>query len=195
MSDRPSICVFAGSSHGARSEYGAAAAALGRELVGRGYDLVYGGGSVGLMGIIADAVLAAGGRVCGVIPQFLVDREVSHRGLSELVVVHSMHDRKREMAERAGAFVALPGGLGTLEELSEVLTWAQLGLHPKPCGLLDVAGYFASLLGFFEHAIAEQFVRPEHRALFQVDTEPGGLLRKLESHGPIAAGKLAPTKI
>ena len=195
MSERPSVCVFAGSSGGARRQYADAAVLLGRELLRRGYDLVYGGGSVGLMEIVADEVLRGGGRVCGVIPQFLVDREVSHHGLSELVVVASMHDRKREMAERASAFVALPGGLGTLEELAEVLTWAQLGLHPKPCGLLDVNGYYASLLAFLDHSVTEGFVRPLHRALIHVDTAPSGLLEKLEAQRPLRGAAWNPERI
>ncbi|MEN8158560.1 MAG: TIGR00730 family Rossman fold protein [Myxococcota bacterium] len=173
------ICVFTGSSPGARPAYAEAAAELGRTLAGRGLELVYGGAHVGLMGVLADAVLAAGGRVEGVIPEGMVRREVAHDGLTKLHVVGSMHERKALMADLADAFVALPGGLGTLEELSEVLTWAQLGLHEKPCGLLDVAGYWAGLLAFLDHSVAERFVRPEHRTLLVADGEAGALLDRL----------------
>lgn len=179
MAERQSICVFAGSSPGARPEYIAAAQAFGAELARRGHDLVYGGSSTGLMGAVADAVLAGGRDVRGVIPQFLVDKEIAHTGLSELVVVPSMHDRKREMARRASAFVTLPGGLGTLEEFAEVLTWAQLGLHASPCGILDVAGFYAPLLGFFDHAAREGFIRAGHRELIVRASDPAALLDAL----------------
>jgi uncharacterized protein (TIGR00730 family) len=155
--------VFSGSSPGARPEYGAAAAALGRDLARRGLRVVYGGGGIGLMAAVADAALAAGAEVIGVIPQHLVDREVAHRGLSELRVTGSMHERKATMAELSDGFVALPGGFGTLEEFTEVLTWSQLGLQSKPCGLLDVAGYYGALLAFLDHAVTERFIRAEHR--------------------------------
>ncbi len=173
------VCVFTGSSPGAQRAYAAAAEQLGRTLAERGLELVYGGARVGLMGVLADAALAAGGRVVGVLPEALVSKEVAHPGLTELHVVASMHERKALMAERADAFVALPGGLGTLEELAEVLTWAQLGLHAKPCGLLDVAGYYAGLLAFLDHAVAERFVHEEHRALLVAGEAPGPLLDRL----------------
>ena len=173
------ICVFTGSSPGGRGEYTGAARALGFALVARGCELVYGGAKVGLMGALADAVLAAGGRAIGVIPEVLVAKEVAHDGLSELHVVGSMHERKALMADLASAFVALPGGLGTLEELAEMLTWAQLGLHAKPCGLLDVCGYYEGLLTFLDHAVAERFVRREHRALLLAAREPDELLARL----------------
>jgi len=179
MADSESICVFAGSSAGARPEYLAAARALGAALARRGHDLVYGGSATGLMGAVADAVLEGGGTVCGVIPQFLVDKEIAHPALTELVVVSSMHERKREMARRASAFVALPGGLGTLEEFAEALTWAQLGLHTRPCGLLDVGGFYAPLLAFFDHACSEGFVNPNHRALIVRSADVSELLDRL----------------
>jgi len=170
------VCVFSGSSPGARAEYTEAAAGLGRALAARRLELVYGGARVGLMGVVADAALAAGGTVQGVIPAGMVEKEVAHEGLTELHVVESMHERKALMADLADAFVALPGGLGTLEEMAEVLTWAQLGLHEKPCGLLDVAGFFQGLLAFLDHTVAERFVRPEHRALLLAAAEPEALL-------------------
>jgi len=159
------ICVFCGSSAGSRSEYRAAAAEFGTELVRRNIGLVYGGSNVGLMGILADAVLAAGGEAIGVIPQHLISREVGHTGLTKLHVVRSMHERKSLMADLADAFVALPGGFGTLDEFCEVVTWTQLGLHLKPCGILNVLGYYSSLLRMFDHAMQEQFLKPENRQL------------------------------
>jgi len=176
MSVMEYICVFSGSSAGAREAYVQAAGALGREIVARGFGLVYGGASVGLMGVVADAVLDAGGCAIGVIPQALFSREVAHAGLSELRVVNSMHERKAQMADLASAFVALPGGMGTLEETFEVLTWAQLGIHRKPCGLLNVAGYYDPLVAFLEHALAERFIRAEHRALLLVERSAATLL-------------------
>lgn len=159
MSSPSRVCVFCGSAAGARPEYVAGATALGTGLADRGIGLVYGGASVGLMGAVADAALGAGGEVIGVIPQSLVDREVAHAGLSDLRVVGSMHERKALMAELSGAFVALPGGIGTFEELFEVWTWRQLGLHAKPIVLLDTAGYWAGLTAFLEHAGREGFVK------------------------------------
>jgi uncharacterized protein (TIGR00730 family) len=170
------VCVFCGASAGRRPAYRAAAATLGRELARRGIGVVTGGGRVGLMGEIADASLGAGGEVIGVIPQGLVDREVAHTALTELRVVSGLHERKAGMAAIADAFVALPGGLGTLEELSEVASWAQLGLHSKPIGLLDVEGYFRSLLAYLDHAAEEGFLAPEHRAMLVVHDDPGTLL-------------------
>lgn len=183
------VCVFCGSNPGARPAYLAAARALGALIATRGMRLVYGGGRVGLMGAVADGALDAGGAVTGVIPQHLVDRELAHRGLTELLVTESMHQRKASMADHADAFVALPGGYGTLEEFVEILTWSQLGLHGKPCGLLDVDGFFASLLAFFDHAVAERFVRAEHRELVLADTEPDRLLDSLAAWQQVTLGK------
>jgi uncharacterized protein (TIGR00730 family) len=176
------ICVFAGSSPGARPEYVAAAHKLGEALVRRQASLVYGGAHVGLMGTLADAVLAAGGHVTGVIPESLVTKEVAHRGLSDLRIVASMHERKAAMADLADGFIALPGGWGTLEEFFEVLTWAQLGLHRKPCGALNVCGYFDGLLSFIDHSIDECFVRREHRDMVIVSDEPEALLQRLDEY-------------
>ncbi len=180
-----SVCVYCGSAAGVRPAYAEAARALGTLLAREGIELVYGGGRVGLMGVVADAALAAGGRVTGVIPHALQAREVGHEGLTTLHVVTTMHERKALMAKLADAFVAMPGGLGTLEELAEVLTWAQLGVHRKPCGLLDVEGYYAPLTAFFDHAVAEGFVRPEHRALLVADAEPAALLARLRAWSPV----------
>lgn len=170
------VCVFLGSSPGARPEYAEAARSLARELVGRGLEIVYGGGNVGLMGVLADAALAAGGHVIGVIPESLVALEVAHTGLPDLRRVDSMHARKALMADLADAFVTLPGGIGTFEECFEILTWAQLGMHASPCGLLDVAGYWSAMRSMLEHAVAERFLRPEHLDLLQVAETPGDLL-------------------
>ena len=170
------ICVFCGSSAGGSAAYGAAARALGTLLARRGLGLVYGGASVGLMGAVADAALAGGGEVVGVIPGALAAKEIAHAGLTRLEVVASMHERKARMAELADGFVALPGGMGTLEELSEVLTWAQLGIHDKPCALLDVDGYWRPLVAFLDHAVEERFLRPEHRALLLVEPDAAALL-------------------
>lgn len=170
------VCVFCGSSPGARPAYRAAAEAFGTLLAARGIGLVYGGASVGLMGAVADAALAAGGEVVGVLPRALATKELSHGRLTELRLVDSMHERKAQMADLSDGFVALPGGVGTFEELFEILTWAQLGLHEKPCALLDVDGYFASLLAFLDHAVDERFVRPQHRAMLLVDDAPERLL-------------------
>ena len=170
------VCVFSGSSPGGDLAYRAAATDLGHRLAERGIELVYGGASVGLMGVVADAALEGGGRVIGVIPQSLVDREVAHPALSDLRVVDSMHERKAVMAELSDAFVALPGGVGTLEELFEVYTWNQLGLHAKPLGLFNVRGYFDGLARFLDHATAERFVTPQHRAMLLVSEDLGDLL-------------------
>ena len=160
-----SICAFAGSNVGARPDYAAAAADLGREVGARGLRLVYGGGAVGLMGVLADAALAGGAEVVGVIPEHLDRREVAHRGVTRLEVVGTMHERKARMADLADAFVLLPGGIGSVEEFVEVLTWTQLGIHDKPAGVLDVAGYWQPLLGMLDQAVAEGFLRPEHRGM------------------------------
>jgi uncharacterized protein (TIGR00730 family) len=180
------LCVFCGSAAGARPEYAAAARALADELVGRGLGLVYGGGSVGLMGVLADAVLARGGEVIGVIPRGLASRELAHASLTELRLVDSMHERKAIMASLVDGFVALPGGLGTLEETLEVLTWAQLGIHARPVGLVDVAGYFGALLAFLEHAVAEGFVRPPYLDLLLRAATPAELLDRFAAWAPPA---------
>ena len=178
------ICVFAGSNAGIRGEYRQAAADLGHVLAARQISLVYGGAHVGLMGAVADAVLASGGRVTGVIPESLVAKEVAHSGLTELRIVPSMHERKALMSDLSDAFIALPGGWGTWEEFFETLTWAQLGLHRKPCGLLNVLGYFDPLLSFVDHSISEGFVRREYRSMICVDMAPGALLDQLAVYTP-----------
>jgi uncharacterized protein (TIGR00730 family) len=178
------VCVFCGSSPGARPAYAGAAEELARLLVAEGIGLVYGGGSVGLMGKLADAVLAEGGEAIGVMPEALVAREIAHRGLSELRVVGSMHERKAVMVDLGDAFVALPGGLGTVEELFEVYTWAQLGLHRKPCGLLDVEGYYEGIARFLAHAVEERFLPEEHRAMLIVEHEPRAMLERLKRFRP-----------
>ena len=170
------LCVFCGSSLGTRPAYVRAARSLGETLVERGLDLVYGGGKVGLMGELAGAALAKGGKVTGVMPEFLAAKEIAHPNLTELHLVASMHERKALMAELADGLVMLPGGFGTLEEFVEALTWAQLGLHQKPLGILNVEGYFDPLLGFFDHAVAEGFVGPDLRALVLEAPVPSALL-------------------
>src|SRR5499427_3746527 len=159
------ICIFCGSRTGAQSEYAEAAKGMGHELLRRGIGLVYGGGCVGLMGTVADAVMGGGGEVIGVIPEALVTRELAHGDITQLIVVHSMHERKAKMAELSDAFIALPGGYGTFEEFCEIITWAQLGLHRKPCGILNVEGYYDPLLALFDRAVAEGFLRPANRHL------------------------------
>jgi len=173
------VCVFCGSKPGGRPEYADAARALGETLAALGIDLVYGGGKVGLMGIVADAVLAAGGEVIGVIPDHMSDREIAHFGLTDLRIVASMHERKALMYELSDGFAALPGGLGTLEELFEITTWSQLGLHAKPTGLLDVGGFYGPLVAFLDQLVTEGFVSPRHRALLRVASEPAALLERL----------------
>jgi uncharacterized protein (TIGR00730 family) len=180
------VAVFTGSNPGSRPEYLEAARALGDTLARRGLTLVYGGARVGLMGALADAALAAGGPVTGVMPEALVAKEVAHAGLSELHVVRSMHERKALMADLADAFVAMPGGWGTLDELFEILTWAQLGLHRKPCAVLNVRGYFDPLLAFLDHSVREGFVRDEHRAMLLVAASAAELLDRLgEARPPV----------
>jgi len=174
------VCVFCASSHGANPAYGEAAAEVGRLLAGQGIELVYGGGCVGLMGTLADAVLSAGGRAIGVIPVALVEREIAHTGLTELHVVASMHERKARMADLSDAFVALPGGFGTLDELCEILTWAQLGIHRKPVGILNVAGYYDHFLALLDHQVREGLLQSRHRDYLAVDREPRSLLEKLQ---------------
>ena len=175
------ICVFTGSRHGARPEYAEAARRLGRALVQRKYGLVYGGGKVGLMTVIADTMLEMKGHVTGVIPGALVTKEVAHRGLSELRIVKSMHERKAVMADLSDGFIAMPGGIGTMEEFFEVLSWAQLGIHNKPCALLNAAGYYQPLINFLDHAVAEGFLKPKHRALLFIEEEPEKLLDRIEA--------------
>jgi uncharacterized protein (TIGR00730 family) len=176
------LCIFCGSSAGGRPEYLAAAQALGRALADRGVGVVYGGARVGLMGALADAALAADGEVLGVIPRALEAREIAHTGLTRLHVVGSMHERKALMSELSDGFVALPGGIGTLEELFEVWTWAQLGVHAKPCAVLNVAGYYSPLLAFLDHGVREQFVRPTQRATLLVESDPVRLLDRLAEY-------------
>jgi len=173
------VCVYLGSSPGADPAYVEGVQALARACVDRGVGVVYGGGDVGLMGVLADATLAAGGEVVGVIPEGLLHREVGHRGLSDLRVVSSMHERKALMADLADAFVAAPGGVGTLEELVEVFTWTQLGIHAKPVGLLDTGGFWEPLIAWFDHAVEQRFLRAEHRAMLLRDAEPAALLDRL----------------
>ncbi len=188
------ICVFCGSSAGGRPDYAEAATRLGRLLAERGLGLVYGGGHIGLMGVLADAVLAVGGEAIGVIPQALVDKELAHQGLTELHVVTTMHQRKALMADRADAFVALPGGFGTCEEFFEVLTWGQLGIHDKPISLLNVASFFDPLLAWIDHSAGEGFLRPEHRRLLLVSDDPARLLDALQRYRPAMPrdGRISP---
>jgi hypothetical protein len=180
------LCVFCGSSPGARPAYGEAAEELGRLLVAEGIGLVYGGGKVGLMGRLADAVLAEGGEAIGVMPEALVAKEIGHPGLDDMRVVGSMHERKALMADLSDAFVALPGGLGTVEELFEVYTWSQLGLHLKPCALLDVEGYYEGIATFLSHAVQERFLRADHRDMLIVEREPRLLVERLRAFEPAA---------
>ncbi len=183
------FCVFCGSSPGSRPEYRAAAEEVGVELVRSNIGLVYGGGNVGLMGVLADAVLRAGGEAVGVIPEHLMRREIGHKGLTKLHVVHSMHERKALMADLSDAFVALPGGLGTLEEFCEAATWTQLGLHEKPCGVLNVLGYYTPLLAMFDHAVEERFLKTENRGLVLARESAAELLRALEEWRPARVKK------
>ena len=179
-----SICVYCGSSPGLRASYAEAAEDFGRLLAEEGITLVYGGGNVGLMGVLADSVLRSGGKVIGVIPENLMEREVGHDGLTVLHRVESMHERKLKMAELADAFVALPGGVGTIEEIFEVFTWSQLGLHAKPCAFLDVDGYYATLFAFLDHMAGQRFIREEHLASLFRANDPQVLLRQLRNHTP-----------
>jgi len=183
------ICVYCGSSPGRDPAFSRAAVALGQALVTRGLGLVYGGASVGLMGAVANAVLAQGGEAIGVIPEALDEKEITHPGLTEQHVVGSMHERKAMMAELSDGFIALPGGWGTFEELFEALTWAQLGIHRKPCGLLNESRYYDHLGAFLEHAIDQQFVKPEYRAMLMISADPGELLDRFEAYQPPAVRK------
>ena len=183
------VCVFCGSSKGRRKEYGEVAVALGNLLALRGIGLVYGGGNVGLMGLVADACLAAGGSVTGIIPEALMVKEVGHLSLTRIEVVDSMHTRKRRMAELSDGFIALPGGFGTFEELFEVLTWAQLGFHAKPIGLINVGDYFAPLIAMCDRAVEEGFMRLDHRGLLQDGTDPQTVLDAMAQHRPVLVEK------
>ncbi|OIP16013.1 MAG: TIGR00730 family Rossman fold protein [Comamonadaceae bacterium CG_4_10_14_3_um_filter_60_42] len=183
------ICVYCGSSPGRLDAYADAARALGEALVARDLGLVYGGASIGLMGLVADTVLQLGGRAVGVIPQALARKEVVHRHLTELHVTQSMHERKTMMAELSDGFIAMPGGIGTFEEIFEIWTWAQLGIHAKPCGLLNVAGYFDALISFLDHATAEQFLKAPHRAQLIVEQQPEALLDRFASYQPPSTRK------
>jgi uncharacterized protein (TIGR00730 family) len=183
------ICVFCGSSAGSQAEYRACAEELGTEMTHRNIGLVYGGGNVGLMGAIADSVLEAGGEAIGVIPEHLMSREIGHKRLTKLHIVRSMHERKALMADLSDAFIALPGGFGTLEEFFEVLTWSQLGLHAKPCGIVNVLGYYTPLLAMLDHAVKEQFLKPQNRALVLARDRPAELLQALEEWRPVHVEK------
>ncbi|HEV2074086.1 MAG TPA: TIGR00730 family Rossman fold protein [Thermomicrobiales bacterium] len=185
-----SVAVFCGSSTGTSPEYVDLARALGREIAGRNLTLVFGGGRVGLMGAVADAALKAGGEVIGVIPQALMDKELGHTGISQLRITGSMHERKALMAQEADGFIALPGGFGTLDEFCEILTWAQLGIHEKPCGLLDTGnGFFRHLRAFFDDAVEAGFVRADHRAMVLEDTDPASLLNRMAAWAPTTTPK------
>lgn len=183
------VCVYCGSSPGRLDAYADAARALGQALVARDLGLVYGGAGIGLMGLVANTVLELGGRAVGVIPQALARKEVVHRHLTELHVTQSMHERKTMMAELSDGFIAMPGGIGTFEEIFEIWTWAQLGIHAKPCGLLNVAGYFDALTNFLDHATAEEFLKPPHRALLIVEQQPEALLDRFASYQPPSVRK------
>lgn len=183
------VCVYCGSSPGRLEDYADGARALAGALVTRDLGLVYGGASIGLMGLVADAVLQLGGRAVGVIPQALARKEVVHRHLTELHVTQSMHERKTMMAELSDGFIAMPGGIGTFEEIFEIWTWAQLGIHAKPCGLLNVAGYYDALTTFLDHAAAEQFMKPPHRAMLIVEQQPEALLDRFARYQPIPVRK------
>jgi uncharacterized protein (TIGR00730 family) len=179
-----SICVFCGSQPGHDPDYAAAAGDLGRLLAARDITVVYGGGHVGLMGLLAEAVLKAGGRVIGVIPEGLKRRELAYANLTELIVTRTMHERKQQMADLSDGFIALPGGFGTFEEFCEIVTWAQLGLHAKPCALLNVKGYYERMLAMFDHAVREGFVRPVHRSLVLAGSDPQALLAAMQGWQP-----------
>ncbi len=186
------VCVFCGSGKGERGSYAEAARLLWQTLARRGLRVVFGGGQVGLMGVLADAVLDAGGEAVGVMPKALLEKEIGHQSLTELHVVSTMHERKALMADLSDAFIALPGGYGTFEELLEVLTWAQLSLHEKPCGLLNVEGFYEALLSLFDHAFEEGFVRGDHRALALTAEDPERLLDLMQSHTPPSTEKWVP---
>jgi len=176
------LCIYCGSSSGHDAVYVAGARAMINAMAARGVGLVYGGGGIGVMGAAADAMLAAGGDVIGIIPKSLATKEVAHAGLTELHITQSMHERKQRMADYSDGFIALPGGIGTLEELFEIWTWAQLGFHAKPCAVLNVNGYFDGLIRFVDHAVAEGFLKSDHRAMLIVETDPDKLLDRLEAY-------------
>jgi hypothetical protein len=178
------VAVYCGSSAGASDVYGEGAKALGRELARRGITLVYGGANVGLMGDVANAVLEAGGRVIGVLPDFLKNREIAHPALSELIIVHSMHERKAKMAELADGFIVLPGGAGTLDEFFEIFTWLQLGLHHKPCGLLNINRYYDPLAALLDHMAKERFMQEKYRSAVLIDEDPKELLNRFLTYEP-----------
>ena len=184
-----SICVFCGSSTGDADAFSDMARVMGAALVDHNYTLIYGGGSVGLMGVIADAALALDGRVIGVIPRMLWEREVGHRGLTDLRIVETMHERKALMAELSDGFIAMPGGIGTFEEFFEVWTWGQLGVHRKPCGILNIAGYFDPMLAMIDTMIRRRFLKPEYREMILVDTDPAALLDRMNAYQPPTVGK------
>lgn len=183
------ICVFCGSSPGLKPEYVIAARDLGNVMVKRNIGLVYGGSKIGVMGSIAKAIVDAGGEVIGVIPKSLVNKEVAFSGLPDLRVVDTMHERKAIMEDLSDGFIALPGGLGTFEEFFEVLTWAQLGIHQKPCGILNVCHYYDTLIDFLDYAVDQQFIHPENRSLILIDDDPEALLDKLETYRPSRVNK------
>jgi uncharacterized protein (TIGR00730 family) len=183
------ICVYCGSNAGRRPDYAVAATKLAHELVDRNIGLVYGGSSVGIMGVVADAVMNAGGRVIGVLPEALKRKELAHKNLTELHVVGSMHERKTMMVERADGFIAMPGGVGTMEEIFETWTWAQLGFHRKPCGLLNVSGYYNDLSRFLDHTVQEAFMQPAHRAMLAVESDPATLIDRFAAYEPPTVSK------
>ena len=182
--DLTRLCVFCGTNTGSRADYRTAARELGTLLAEEGIELVYGGASVGIMGELADAVQEGGGHVTGIIPQQLIQKEAAHRGIQDLIVVASMHQRKSQMADLSDGFIALPGGIGTLEGFFEILTWGQLGIHAKPCGVLNIAGYFDSLTAFLDHAVKEGFLTEAHRRTVMVETTPKALLERLRAYEP-----------
>jgi uncharacterized protein (TIGR00730 family) len=192
MADRTfnRLCVFCGTNAGSRPAYGVAARELGRVLAEQGVELVYGGASVGVMGELADSVQEHGGHVTGIIPQQLMEKEAAHTGIRNLIVVASMHQRKSQMADMSGGFIAFPGGIGTLEGFFEVLTWGQLGIHSKPAGILNVERYFDGLTGFLDHAVREGFLTEAHRGAIMVESDPGVLLDRLRSYAPLEGEKL-----
>jgi len=178
------LCVFCGTNAGARPEYGAAARQLGTLLAAENIELVYGGASVGIMGQLADAVQEGGGHVTGIIPQQLIQKEAAHRGIPDLIVVASMHQRKSQMADLSDGFIAMPGGIGTLEGFLEIVTWGQLGIHAKPCGMLNTAGYFDALTAFLDHAVQEGFLTEAHRETIMVESDPQTLLERMRAYTP-----------
>ena len=184
------LCVFCGTNAGSRPDYGNAARELGALLAAEGIELVYGGASVGIMGELADAVQEGGGHVTGIIPQQLIQKEAAHRGIPDLIVVASMHQRKSQMADMSDGFIALPGGIGTLEGFFEILTWGQLGIHAKPCGILNIAGYFDALTTFLDHAVEEGFLTAAHRETIMVESDPAVLLERIRAYSPAASAPL-----